>query len=39
MVLGSVLFFDAQEFVFSDQWWLLMLIATIGWASSRRRRD
>jgi len=29
---------DAKEFVFSDQWWLLLLIATIGWAGSRRGR-
>jgi len=29
--------FDAKEFVFSDEWWLLFLFVFIGWASSRRR--
>jgi hypothetical protein len=30
--------FDATEFVFSDQWWILLLLVTIGWASNRRGR-
>jgi hypothetical protein len=30
--------FDAKEFVFSDEWWLLLLFVTVGWASSRGRR-
>jgi len=33
----ALLVFDAQEFVFSDQWWLLFILATLGWAWSRRR--
>lgn len=30
--------FEATEFVFSDGWWLLMLLATAGWLENRRRR-
>jgi len=29
--------FDTKEFVFSDTWWLLLLLATLGRASYRRR--
>ncbi len=37
-LINVQLVIDAKEFVFSDQWWLLLLIATIGWAGSRRGR-
>jgi hypothetical protein len=37
MWVSPVTAFDAKEFVFTNEWWLLLLLATVGWASCRRR--